>query len=183
MTENVPNVAVQTITYNRKTQCRKRADLLAAFPAEEVHHELGDKHCPDCQHELTEIGKQAVRQELLFIPAQLKRLDHIQHAYKCKYCSQRNYSDKIIKAAVPKAPLNHGLGSASLIAHSLYQKYEMKLPDYRQESETVTTYYWVFLSGKHDPYKITLYHHDPSRSGKVALNFLGDYPGYLHCDM
>ena len=51
------------------------------------------------------------------------------------------------------------------------------------ESETVKTYYWVFLSGKHDPYKITPYHHDPSRSGKVALNFLGDYPGYLHCDM
>ena len=242
MTENVPDAAVQTITYKRQAHKRKRADLLAALPAEEVHHELGDKHCPDCQHELTEIGKQAVRQELLFIPAQLKRLDHIQHAYKCKYCSRRNLSDKIIKAAVPKAPLNHGLGSASLIAHSLYQKYEMKLPDYRQESdwkkmglevsrqmlnywglksseyyfkpmfellkqklltrpitrpilhadetyytvlesETIKTYYWVFLSGKHDPYKITLYHHDPSRSGKVALNFLGDYPGYLHCDM
>ncbi len=165
-------------------------------------------------------------------------MDHIQHAYKCKYCSQRNLSDKIIKAVVPKTPLNHGLGSASLIAHSLYQKYEMKVPDYRQESdwknmrlevsrqmlnywdlkgieyyfkpvydllkqkllmrpilhadetyytvlesETIKTYYWVFLSGKHDQYGITLYHHNPSRSGKVALNFLGNYPGYLHCDM
>ena len=107
---NIPDGTVQTITYNRTTQRKKRTDLLAVCPAEEVHHELGDKHCPDCQHELTEIGKQAVRQELLFIPAQLKRLDHIQHAYKCKYCSRRNLSDKIIKAAVPKAPLNHGLG-------------------------------------------------------------------------
>lgn len=51
------------------------------------------------------------------------------------------------------------------------------------ESETIKTYYWVFLSGKHDQYGITLYHHDPSRSGKVALDFLGNYPGYLHCDM
>ena len=51
------------------------------------------------------------------------------------------------------------------------------------ESETIKTYYWVFLSGKHDQYGITLYHHNPSRSGKVALNFLGNYPGYLHCDM
>ncbi|EEJ71241.1 transposase IS66 [Lactobacillus ultunensis DSM 16047] len=72
---------------------------------------------------------------MFFIPAQLKRLDHIQHAYKCQYCSQRNLSDKIIKAAVPKAPLNHGLGSASLIAHTLYQKYKLKVPDYRQESD------------------------------------------------
>lgn len=133
MTENVPG-AVQTITYKRQTHKRKRADLLAAFPAEEVHHELDDKHCPDCHHELTEIGAYPIRQELLFIPAQLKRLDHIQHAYKCLYCSQRSLSDKIIKADVPKIPLNHSLGSASLIAHALYQKYEMKVPDYRQES-------------------------------------------------
>ena len=238
MTESVPDDAVQTITYKRKKHQRKRADLLAALPAEEVHHELGDKHCPDCHYELTEIGKQPVRQELLLISAQLKRLDHIQHAYRCQYCSQRNFSDKIIKAAVPKAPLNHGLGSASLIAHTLYQKYEMKVPDYRQESywrklglevsrqmlncwelksseyyfeavynllkqklltrpilhadetyytvlesETIKTYYWVFLSGKHDQSGITLYHHNPSRSGQVALDFLGKYPGYLHCDM
>ena len=237
MTESVPD-AIQTITYRRQAHTRKRADLLAGFPAEEVHHELDDKHCPNCHHELKEIGAYPIRQELLFIPAQLKRLNHIQHAYKCQYCSQRSLSDKIIKAAVPKAPLNHGLGSPSLIAHTLYQKYELKIPDYRQESdwkkmglevsrqmlnhwglksseyyfkplydvlkqkllnrpilhadetyysvlesETIKTYYWVFLSGKHDRYGITLYHHDPHRSGQVALDFLGNYSGYLHCDM
>lgn len=226
MMENVPDAAVQTITYNRKTQRRKRADLLAAFPAEEGHHEL------------TEIGKQPVRQEVIFISAQLKKLEHIQHVYKCEYCGQRDLTDKIIKAKLPKTPLKHGLGSASLIAHTLYQKYEMKVPDYRQEndwrklgldlsrqmlnywglkssdyyfkhmykllkqkllkrpilhadetyytvleSETIKTYYWVFLSGKHDQYGITLYHHDSHRSGQVALDFLGNYNGYLHCDM
>lgn len=100
MTENVPDAAVQTITYNRKTQRRKRADLLAAFPAEEGHHEL------------TEIGKQPVRQEVIFISAQLKKLEHIQHVYKCEYCGQRDLTDKIIKAKLPKTPLKHGLGSS-----------------------------------------------------------------------
>lgn len=133
MTENVPGV-VQTITYKRQTRKRKRADLLAAFLAEEVHHELDDKHYLDCHLELTEIGVYPIRQELLFIPAQFKHLNHIHHAYKCLYCSPRSLSDKIIKADVPKALLNHSLGSASLIAHALYQKYEMKVPDYRQES-------------------------------------------------
>lgn len=57
MTENVPDAAVQTITYKRKAHKRKRADLLESIPAEKVHHELGDKPCPDCHHELTEIGK------------------------------------------------------------------------------------------------------------------------------
>lgn len=74
MTENVPDAGVQTITYKRKARQRKRADLLAVLPVEEVHHELGDKHCPDCHHELTEIGRYPIRQELLFIPTQIKRL-------------------------------------------------------------------------------------------------------------
>lgn len=115
MMENVPDADVQTITYKRKAHKRKRADLLESIPAEEVHHELDDKQCPDCHHELAEIGKQPVRQEVIFIPAQLKKLEHIQHAYKCEYCSLRDLTDEIIKAKVPKAPLKHGLGSASLI--------------------------------------------------------------------
>lgn len=134
--------------------------------------------------------------------------------------SQSQLTDKIIKAPVAKAPLNHSYGSASVIAHSLYQKYEMKVPDYRQESywrklglsvdrrqlnywqlkctdyyfkpmydllksklikqlilhadetyynvldsQTANTYYWIFLSGKHDEQGITLYYHNQSRSG------------------
>ena len=57
-----------------------------------------EKHCPDCQHELKEIGANSVRQELLFIPAQIKHLDNIQHSYKYKHCSLKNMSDNIIKA-------------------------------------------------------------------------------------
>ena len=30
---------------------------------------------------------------------------------------------------------------------------------------------------------ITLYHHDKSRSGEVVKEVLGDYSGYIHCDM
>ena len=129
-------------------------------------------------------------------------------------------------------------GSSSIIAHSIYQKYELKIPAYRQEhdwqklslpiqrqdlvnwqikcseyyfkplydllkkkllnqgilhadetsyrvleSKTTKTYYWTFLSGKQEKNPITVYHHDPHRSGKVALDFLGNFAGYLHCDM
>ena len=66
---------------------------------------------------------------------QIKRLDHVQHAYKCKHCSLSNESDKIVKAPVPKAPLAHSYGSVSIIAHTLYQKYELKVPAYRQEND------------------------------------------------
>ena len=30
---------------------------------------------------------------------------------------------------------------------------------------------------------ITLYQHNPHSSGRVALDFLRDYAGFLHCDM
>ena len=51
------------------------------------------------------------------------------------------------------------------------------------ESETVKTFYWTFLSDKQAKKTITLYHHDPHRSGQVVTSFLGNYSGFLHCDM
>ena len=118
----------EEITYKRKKAKGKRQALLAQFDAEEVYHRLEDCICPDCQGELKEIGATLQRQELVFIPAQLKRVDHIQHAYKCQACSENSPSDKIVKAPVPKAPLAHSLGSASIIAHTIHQKFNLKVP-------------------------------------------------------
>lgn len=228
------------ITYKRRKHKAKRQDVLAVFPSEEVHHELSEKeqYCSDCHEKLKEIGSWPARKELVFIPAQLKRLDHIQHAYKCEHCSLNSETDKIIKAPVPKTALAHSYGSSSIIAHTIYQKYELKVPAYRQEndwqklglpihrqdlinwhmkvtdyyfkpvysllkeilltqavlhadetsyrvleSDTQKTYYWTFLSGKQEKKPITFYHHDPHRSSQVATDFLGNYSGYLHCDM
>src|SRR5699024_1873883 len=91
--------------------------------------------CPDCKASLKEIGSYAVREELEFIPAQLKRHVHYQHAYKCMDCSIHEPEDKIIKAPVPKAPMDNSLGSASIIAQSIHQKFELKVPAYRQEED------------------------------------------------
>ena len=51
------------------------------------------------------------------------------------------------------------------------------------ENETPLTYYWTFLSGKQAAQPITLYHHDQRRSGLAVQEFLGEYDGYVHCDM
>lgn len=125
----------EEITYKRKKSKGKRQALLAQFDSEEFHHRLEDCICPDCQGELKEIGATLQRQELVFIPAQLKRIDHIQHAYKCQACSENNPSDKIVKAPVPKATLAHSLDSASIIAHTIHQKFNLKVPNYRQEED------------------------------------------------
>ncbi|ACO21637.1 transposase [Streptococcus pneumoniae] len=121
----------EEITYKRKKAKGKRQAILAQFDSEEVHHRLENCICPDCQGELKEIGASLQRQELVFILAQLKRVNHIQHAYKCQTCSKNNPSDKIVKAPIPKAPLAHSLGSASIIAHTIHQKFILKVPNYR----------------------------------------------------
>ena len=51
------------------------------------------------------------------------------------------------------------------------------------ETDTPLTYYRTFLSGKQEKTGITLYHHDKSLSGEVVKEVLGEYSGYIHCDM
>ncbi|CAI3254512.1 transposase [Enterococcus cecorum] len=92
----------ETITYRRKKAKGKWQAIFQQFKPEVIHHELtGDAcTCPNCHEKLKEIQ----RQELVYVPAQLKRAEYIQHAYKCVACSKKNATDKIIKAPVPKAP-------------------------------------------------------------------------------
>ncbi|GHN36686.1 hypothetical protein ME792_18120 [Lactobacillus delbrueckii] len=59
---------------------------------------MDDLACPDRQHELKEISSFCARKELLYIPAQVKKIDHIQHSYKCQNCSDKAPADKIINA-------------------------------------------------------------------------------------
>lgn len=51
------------------------------------------------------------------------------------------------------------------------------------ENNLPLTYFWTFLSGKQEEHGITLYHHDKSCGGEVVRHLLGDYQGYIHCDM
>ncbi|CWH01345.1 transposase [Streptococcus pneumoniae] len=40
-----------------------------------------------------------------------------------------------MKAPIPKAPLAHNFGSASIIANTIHQKFNLKVPNYRQEED------------------------------------------------
>ena len=130
-------VGTETITYKRKKAKGVRQAIFNQFTPEIIHQKLKgeDCICPDSHSDLKEIGSCIQRQELVFIPAQLKRVVHIQHAYKCQNCSEEGLTDKIIKAPIPKAPLSHSLYFASIIAHTIHQKFNLKVPNYRQEED------------------------------------------------
>lgn len=132
--ETLPIPVTEVKSYHRKKHNETKQEIIDNLPGKRVDHVLEDKNCPDCHHEMHDIGS-SVKKEVIFKPAVLERLDHYQHAYRCNYCSDHNYSDKIIKAPMPKTPLDSALGSASLIAHTIHDKFKLKLPAYRQESE------------------------------------------------
>ncbi|WPC08597.1 IS66 family transposase zinc-finger binding domain-containing protein [Globicatella sp. PHS-GS-PNBC-21-1553] len=72
----------------KKNKGIKRA-ILDQFPAEEKLHELSNCQCPDCGESMKQIGASAVREELFFIPAHMKRIIHKQASYKCEDCNQK----------------------------------------------------------------------------------------------
>lgn len=82
MTRNCSRIT-ETITYRRRKQVGRKQDILASLSGEQVHYRLDGLTCLDCRHELKEIGSFCARQELLYVPAKVKRIDHIQHPYKC----------------------------------------------------------------------------------------------------
>lgn len=123
---------VQTTT--RKKSKGKKRKILAKFPEEEVVHELENDCCASCKQQMKKIGKSKVREELIYIPAVLKRKVHYTTSYKCEHCSQEN-NDVIVKAFVSKAPIQNSLGSASIITETIHKKYGLKVPAYRQEKD------------------------------------------------
>lgn len=75
------------------------------------------------------IGKEQVRQELQFIPAQLKITNYVRYAYECPAC-KKDGETVIEKAPTPPPVLKHSLASPSTVAHVMYQKYVNALPRY-----------------------------------------------------
>lgn len=90
--------------------------------------------CPSCGNSLKEIGTVFVRDELEFIPAQLKVIRYYQTSYECSRCKHTDHP-LITKAPVPQAVLPHSLASASSVANVIYQKYVNAMPLYRQEQD------------------------------------------------
>ena len=51
----------------------------------------------------------------------------------------------------------------------------------KNKSPTSQSYMWLFRGGPPDQ-PILIYHYEPTRSGKVVEEFIGDFKGYIQCD-
>lgn len=74
-----------------------------------------------------------------FISARVENHRHFQKTYACANCEKSGTRTPFAKSEIPRLPLNNTAASASLIAETMYQKFEQKVPGYRQEA------YWNLL--------------------------------------
>jgi len=122
--------------YYRKNPKTKRDEILKDLPVQEVECDIheDERICACCSAKLVSIGKETVREELEYIPAQLKIIRYIRLAYGCPKCKQKG-TPYIVKALTPSSLMNHSLASATTVANVMYQKYVNSMPLYRQEKD------------------------------------------------
>ena len=133
--EEEPIVERKGSFYKRKHKTA-REELLKDLPVEEVpcciHPD--DMYCDRCGSALKEIGYVKVRDELEYVPAQIKIIRYMQQACECPRCKHKG-TPFIKKACTPKSVLNHSLASPSSVARVMYHKYVNGIPLYRQEKD------------------------------------------------
>ena len=119
-----------------KSKGPRKEILLKDIPVREVECKLSGETllCPRCGTKLKPIGKTVVREEIEYIPAQIKLVKYVRYSYECPKCKHTDHPC-IVKAGVPKSVLSHSLASASSVANVIYEKYVNAQPLYRQEKE------------------------------------------------
>jgi len=231
---------IEVLTYKRKKKSKgRKAAILDGLPENHIFYTLEgeDCLCGACGHELVAFAKEEVRREPLFIPAHVEVNVHHQTAYKCHHCEKTSGQSQIVKAKPPVPLIPNSLGSASIVADTIIEKFVKKVPAYRQEklwatinfpinrdmitnwhilsvenalepmfdllhdklqeqevihadettynvleSQKVKSYFWHYLSGKHEPQQIHLYQFEDTRGHHVPDQFLGNFHGYCHSD-
>jgi len=146
--------------HTRKAK-RTHEEAFEHLPVEEVIHEVENKICEKCGEEMVVIGKEKVRDELVYVPARIFVRRHFAEIVKCSSCGSDETRDAqltdieactIRQAFVPAPVIPHSYCSTELLAHIVYEKYRSILFEYQQ-----------------------------TRNGDHAKRFLGDFSEYLVC--
>ena len=132
---DAPEVVVAPSTPKVTQRRPKRKPLPKDLPREQIMHDLdaADKLCDCCGHDLHRMGEEKSEQ-LEFIPASIKVIEHIRPKYSCRHCEQQGTQVNIKIALVPTTPIPKSIATPSLLSQIITSKYQYALPLYRQES-------------------------------------------------
>jgi len=116
-------------TYSMQKKHPGRRPLPSELPREIIVHDIPEEaRICECGSHLTRIGEETAEQ-LKYIPAQLRVIQHIRPKYACKPCQEN-----ITIARMPKSFLPKSIATPELVAHIIVSKYTDHLPLYRQEA-------------------------------------------------
>jgi transposase len=106
-----------------------RGRLPEYLPREVVEHDIDEdkKSCPCCGETRQRIGFESSEQ-LDFVPAVLKVIQHRRWKYACRRCEEQ-----VVIAPVPEKPIAKGLPGPGLLSSVVVSKYADHLPLYRLE--------------------------------------------------
>ncbi len=193
---DAPKEPTETITYSRKKKTVGRKIDTTHLPRKRLVHDLSDeeKQCScGCQMEL--MGED-ISEQLEYIPAQVKVIEHVVPKYTCRKC------ETIKTAPKPETPIAKSMATASLLTEVIISKYEHHLPLYRrskmflQEGIDIpdnTLGNWVMKSGELlEPLGAALYAElnnvkvlqaDETPVKVLDINKKGYMWGYHSCDL
>lgn len=115
----------------KKRPVHGRRRLPEHLPREPKLYELSEseRRCPCCGETRCEIGRETSEQ-LEYVPAKYKVIEHIRVKYACKACQEN-----VAIAAKPPQPIEKGLPGPGLIAQTVLGKFGDHVPLYRQEDQ------------------------------------------------
>lgn len=143
LADEAPEESKQTITYERGKP--KRKPLPANLPREPILHDIDNKICDDCGHELHKIGED-ISEKLEVVPMQLKVIQHIRPKYSCRHCEGHDIKVHIQQQKMPPSVIDKSYATPSLLSFIITNKFQYSLPLYRQEK--LFSQYGIDLSRK-----------------------------------
>ena len=124
---------------HKRTRKKKATydEMFKNLPRREVRVDTlssDEKICPVCKSEMTAIGTELIRTELVFHPAVLERVDYVGTTYECQKCKD-TLEPQFLKDKGTAPLIPHSYASEELVAHTMYSKFVNAMPFYRQEKD------------------------------------------------
>jgi len=106
---------ITVVTHERKKHSTHK-DSFENLETEEVVHKAEDKVCSECGNEMKAIGKNFIRDELVYVPARMFVRKHYFETICCTSCGIDESRDKECEDDIPKQVVGRGNAPAALIA-------------------------------------------------------------------
>ena len=154
-----------TVPEHKRRSKRTRDEIMASVRREQVICKP-EQTCENCGSRMEVIGHEKIREELIYVPADIYVREYISEVVKCPKCGSDESKDGelqdiakrvIRRGAAPEPMIAHSFCSPELLAHVAYEKYCNAVPlnriekDFKEKKVTLsrtTMSNWIVYSAE-----------------------------------